>query len=136
MNPLKYTIIKNEEQYNEYCHILENLVIQDTEEIMNEIDLPTLIIERWDSEHNALNELDPIELIKALMEENNIRAKDLVEILSLSKGTVSKILNYQKGLSKGTIRKLAQYFRITQEALNRSYVLIDQNRKVLKPNML
>ena len=136
MNPLKYTIIKNEEQYNEYCHILENLVIQDNEELMNEVDLLTLIIERWDSEHNALNKLDPIELIKALMEENNIRAKDLVGILSLSKGTVSKILNYQKGLSKRTIRKLAQYFRITQEALNRSYVLVDQTRKVLKPDML
>ena len=44
------------------------------------------------------------------MESNNIKAKELGEILNLSKGTISKILNYQKGLSKETIRKLSDYF--------------------------
>ena len=57
------------------------------------------------------------------MEENSLKPKDLVEILELSKGTVSKILNYHKGLSKETIRKLSQYFKISQEAFNRPYRL-------------
>ncbi len=124
MKELKYTIIKTEMQYDRYCHILEKLVVQDRKEMVDEIDLLTLLIEKWDSEHNDFIELNPIELIKALMTENHLRARDLVEILGLSKGTVSKILNYHKGLSKGTIRALAQHFKVSQEAFNKSYELV------------
>ncbi len=59
------------------------------------------------------------------MEEHKMKAKDLVEVLNLSKGTVSKILNYQTGLSKETIRKLSERFKLNQEAFNRPYRLKD-----------
>lgn len=121
MNDLKYTIIKTKKQYNEYCNILENLVFLKKKGTADEIELLNLLIEKWDNEHNSLDELDPIELIKSLMESNGLKAKDLVNILELSKGTVSKILNYQKGLSKETIRKLSDYFKVSQEAFNRPY---------------
>lgn len=42
---------------------------------------------------------------KALMNDHGLKARDLGEMLNLSKGTVSKILNYQNGLSKDSIRK-------------------------------
>ncbi|PTN24973.1 helix-turn-helix domain-containing protein, partial [Desulfonatronum sp. SC1] len=61
-----------------------------------------------------------------LMEEHDLKAKDLVNILDLSKGTVSKILNYHKGLSKDTIRRLSDYFKLSQEAFNRPYKLIHE----------
>ena len=115
METLKFTIIKNKEQYNKYCNILEDLVTQDRKEVQDEIDLLTLLIEKWDNEHNTFNDSDPIELLKSLMEEHNLKAKDLADILDLSKGTISKILNYQKGLSKETIRKLSDYFKLSQE---------------------
>jgi HTH-type transcriptional regulator/antitoxin HigA len=57
------------------------------------------------------------------MEENNLKAVGLTKLLGLSKGTVSKILNYQKGLSKETIRKLSENFHVSQEAFNRPYKL-------------
>ena len=60
------------------------------------------------------------------MDEHQIRAVELTEILDLSKGTVSKILNYQKGFSKETIRKLSQHFKMRQEAFNRPYPLVGQ----------
>ena len=104
METLKYTIIKNTEQYNKYCEILEKLTFEDDSKYQDDIDLLTLLIEKWDNEHNTFNDLDPVELINLLMSENNLKAKDLVDILNLSKGTISKILNYQKGLSKDTIR--------------------------------
>ena len=64
------------------------------------------------------------------MADHNLRAKDLIAILGLSKGTISKILNYQKGLSKETIRKLADYFKISQETFNRPYKLKNEvNRR-------
>jgi len=126
MESLKYTVIKDQEQYEKYCDILENLFLQDERKVQDEIDLLTLLIEKWDNEHNTFNDLDPIELLKRLMEEHNLKAKDLVEILGLSKGTVSKILNYHKGLSKDTIRRLSDYFKLSQEAFNRPYKLINE----------
>ncbi len=128
MNSLKYTIIKNKKQYNKYCNILENLLLQKKNSLNDEIELLTLLIEKWDNEHNSFNDFVPIELLKSLMEANNLKSKDLAEILELSKGTVSKILNYQKGLSKETIRKLAKYFNLSQEAFNRPYKLKGQIR--------
>lgn len=124
MKSLKYTIIKKEKQYDRYCDILEDLVDQGEDQNADEIELLSLLIDKWDSEHFPDVDLDPIEFIRALMEENNLKAKDLVEILNLSKGTVSKILNYQKGLSKETIRTLSSHFKVSQEAFNRPYQLV------------
>ena len=126
---LRYTIIKDSEQYYKYCDILEELILDDDEKYSDDIELLHLLIEKWDRDHNTLNDLDPVELIKALMTENNLKAKDMIDILELSKGTISKILNYRKGLSKDTIRKLSDYFKVTQEAFNKPYKLISEVNK-------
>ena len=60
------------------------------------------------------------------MEDHRLKAKDLAEILGLTKGTVSKILNYQKGFSKETIRILSNRFKLRQDAFNRPYPLVRQ----------
>ncbi len=126
MEILKYSIVKTKEQYNEYCEILEKLVCLENQNMQDEVELLTLLIEKWDNENNSLMDLNPIELLRSLMTENNMKSKDLVEILGLSKGTVSKILNYHKGLSKETIRKLADYFKLSQETFNRPYRIINE----------
>jgi len=126
MTELKYTVIKIDEQYFEYCNILEKLVFSNYESNEDEIELLTLLIEKWDEEHNTFEDLDPVELLKHVMEDHRLKAKDLAEILDLSKGTVSKILNYQKGFSKETIRKLSIRFKLRQDAFNRPYPLVDK----------
>jgi HTH-type transcriptional regulator/antitoxin HigA len=126
MELLKYKIIKTQEQYNTYCNLLEDLLIQDNPNLLDDIELLTLLIEKWDKENNSFYDLDPVQLIKALMKENGLKAKDLTDILDLSKGTISKILSYHKGLSKETIRKLADYFKVSQEAFNRPYKLVNE----------
>jgi len=123
MTKLKYTVIKDFKQYEKYCEILEKLILHDDNESQEEVELLTLLIEKWDFEHNTFDDLDPIELLKSLMKENDLKAKEIVRILNLSKSTVSKILNYHKGLSKETIRKLSDYFNVSQEAFNRPYNL-------------
>ena len=129
MELLKYTIVKSREQYDKYCNILEELIVLDKKDVQDEIELLNLLIEKWDIEHNSFVDLDPVELIKALMEGNKLKSKDLVEILNLSKGTVSKILNYHKGLSKETIRKLSIYFKVSQDLFNRPYKLVSEVNK-------
>jgi len=126
MEPLKYTIIKTRAQYDEYCNILEELMIIENKNAQDEIELLNLLIAKWDMEHNSFADLSPVELIKALMDENNLKSIDLAEILDLSKGTVSKILNCHKGLSKETIRRLSVYFKVSQDLFNRPYKLINE----------
>jgi HTH-type transcriptional regulator/antitoxin HigA len=135
MEVLKFTIIKNQKQYDKYCNILEDLISRDKNQ--DEIDLLTLLIEKWDDDHNTFNDSDPIELIKAIMNEQNLKAKDLVDVLDLSKGTISKILNYHKGLSKETIRKLSDFFKVSQEAFNRPYKLKNEvGRQFMKASLM
>jgi HTH-type transcriptional regulator / antitoxin HigA len=87
----------------------------------DEIELLTLLIEKWGDDNNSFDDVDPITLLHSLMEEKNLKAKDLVEILGVSKGLISDILNYKKGLSKEIIRGLSDYFKVSQEAFNRPY---------------
>ena len=125
METLKYKIIKSKSQYNQYCKQLETLLDSGTKNkaTKEEIDLLTLLIEKYDDEHNTFAEVDPIRLLHSFMNDHNLKAKDLVEILDISKGYVSDILNYKKGLSKDVIRKLAERFKVNQEAFNRPYKL-------------
>lgn len=125
MEALKYKVIKSREQYNEYCQRVEQLAFQDTitPEVEEEMELLTVLIEKYDQENNSFEEVDPIQLLSSLMDDHNLKAKDLVSILGVSKGLVSDILNYKKGLSKEVIRKLAEHFSMNQEAFNRPYKL-------------
>lgn len=133
MQTLKYTVIKNVSRYYEYCRILEELVEHEENKYLeDEIDLLTLLIEKWDEEHNTFEEFDPIELLKYLMEEKNLKAKGLAEILNESKGLVFDILNYKKGLSKEIIRSISDYFKVSQEAFNRPYNLEIPSKKQTK----
>jgi HTH-type transcriptional regulator / antitoxin HigA len=138
MTDLKYKVISSKAQYSSYCNQLENLVFADSKETQDEIELLTLLIEKWDADHNTFNESDPIRILHSLMESHHLKASDLVNILEVSKGYVSEILHYRKGLSKEVIRKLADRFKLTQEAFNRPYLLLTQvgvrrkSRKVKK----
>ncbi len=124
MLTMKYTLIKSKSQYNEYCSILEELIEKENYQTLNEeIELLTVLIKKWDKEHNIFEDSDPVELLQYLMTEKNIKAKDVAAILNVSKGLVSDILNYKKGLSKEIIRLLSDYFKVSQEALNRPYQL-------------
>ena len=127
MSELKYKVINSKSQYKQYCNQLEELIFSENAKNKNckeEIALLTFLIEKWDLEHNTFNEVDPIKLLHSFMVEHNMKAKDLVNFLAVSKGYVSDILNYKKGLSKDVIRKLAEQFKVNQEAFNRPYKLI------------
>lgn len=123
---LKYTIIKNRKQYNTYCKELERILSVQSKDksIKDEAELLTLLIEKWDHEHDSNSKLDPVQLLLALMEENKIKQISLAEFLGVSKGLVSDILNYKKGMSKEIIRKLSVKFKVSQEGFNRVYPLM------------
>jgi HTH-type transcriptional regulator/antitoxin HigA len=89
----------------------------------DEIALLTLLIEKYDEEHSIFELADPIALLTSLMKEHKMKAVDLANLLEVSEGLVSDMLNYKKGLSKDTIRILSERFKLNQEAFNRPYEL-------------
>lgn len=125
METLQYKIIKTDAQYNRYCDALETLVDsgKKTKAVQDEIELLNLLIEKYDAEHNSYDDADPIELLKSLMKDHKMKAVDLADLLDVSEGLVSDMLNYKKGLSKNTIRILSESFKLNQNAFNRQYVL-------------
>src|SRR5665647_3929907 len=125
METLQYKIIKTDAQYNKYCDILETLVDsgRKAKAVQDEIELLTLLIEKYDEVHNTFADADPIELLKSLMKDHKMKAVDLAELLHVSEGLVSDMLHYKKGLSKDTIRILSERFKLNQDAFNRPYEL-------------
>lgn len=125
MGTLQYKVIKTNAQYNRYCDAIEALVDsgRKTKAIQDEIELLTLLIEKYDADRNTFDDADPIELLKSLMKDHKMKAVDLANLLDVSEGLVSDILNYKKGLSKETIRILSERFKLSQEAFNRPYEL-------------
>ncbi len=125
METLPYKVIKSKAQYNKYCNALEALTDggKKSKAAQDEIELLTLLIEKYDEEQNTSYDADPIELLKYLMSEHKMKAVELAKLLHVSEGLVSDMLNYKKGLSKETIRILSEQFKLAQDAFNRSYKL-------------
>ena len=136
MEKLLYRIIKSKTQYKSYCAMLEDLIFSGSKdrETKDKIALLELLIQKWEIENLLIADIDPIQLLLSLMEEHELKAKDLVQIVGKSKGYISDILHYKKGLSKDVIRSLAGYFKIDQEGFNRPYKL--RNASVSKRRVL
>jgi HTH-type transcriptional regulator/antitoxin HigA len=93
-------------------------------DVKEEIELLTFLIEKWDKEQNTFDDLDPVEILRSIMQDHNLKPKKLSEILKVNKSLVSEILNYKKGFSKEIIRTLSNRFKVNQEAFNRPYKLV------------
>lgn len=124
--PLTYTVIKSEKQYYKYCDEVEELVLskkKKTKDQKDTIDLLTVLIEKWDDDHDTSEDIQPVEMIKHMMERNKMKPVDLARLLGISKSLMSDIFNYRRGLSKAMVRKLAERFAMRQEAFSRPYNL-------------
>ncbi len=103
-----FSIIKNDEQYEEYMADLLKLMEEPFTEGSPERDdfeLLSLLIENYESKHHAINKPDPIEAIKFRMDQYGLSRRDMTKYMgSLSK--VSEVLNYKKPLSLTMIKSL------------------------------
>jgi HTH-type transcriptional regulator/antitoxin HigA len=128
---MKYTVIKTRDQYNSYCKMLEELTTNSLEDIetLDEIDLLTLLIEKWDDENAGFNVVDPVHLLRSLMRDHGLKSKDLASVLDVGPSLISEILNYRKAFSKQIIRRLAAHFKLRAEAFSKPYHLNPSKRE-------
>ena len=70
------------------------------------------LIEAYEEEHHFVADASPVEVLRTLMEANNLRQKDLAPIFG-SESIVSEVLHNKRGLNKTHIEKLSKRFRVS-----------------------
>ena len=74
-------------------------------------ELLTLLIEEYEQKY-ALPEAGPIDILRHLMESNDLRQADLVDVFGTA-SVVSEVLKGKRGLSKSHIARLSERFHVS-----------------------
>ena len=86
----------------------------------DELEILSILIEKYEKENYPIEMPDPIEAIKFRMEQLGMKQKDLAEVVG-SKSRVSEILNRKRKLTIEMIRNLSQKLNIPSEVLIQNY---------------
>jgi HTH-type transcriptional regulator/antitoxin HigA len=107
-------VVRSEEQNQKYIQWLEELTSQKVVSPAQDklIALLTLLVEEYEGKHYPLPEAGPLDVIRHLMEANNLRQKDLTDVFG-TESIVSDVLNGKRDLAKEHIRRLSARFRVS-----------------------
>jgi HTH-type transcriptional regulator/antitoxin HigA len=107
--------IQNQDDYQAAGAILDELIGHEdlTEGQRDYVAALVRFVQDYDKEHarRELERLTPLEILKHLMEDNEMTTTELGDVLG-SRGLASEILNGKRGFSKALIRKLASRFQV------------------------
>ena len=78
------------------------------------LELLSILIENYEDEHYPFPEAAPNEILKFLMEDRELKQKDLLHIFG-STGITSEVINGKRSISKAQAKKLAEFFKVTVE---------------------
>lgn len=114
---MKARIIKTEYDYEAALKRVEALMdaLPGSAEF-EELELLTLVIEKYEDEQYPIDFPDPVEAIKFRMEQAGLDRKDMIQYLG-SQSKVSEVLNHKRPLSLAMIRALSQGLGIPAEVL-------------------
>jgi len=127
---MKYKIISNDEQYNEYCEIHEKLTYKDYNKYQDELELIELLIDDYENRTlEPVKEMNPVEMLSYIIEEEEISKTKLAKQLKVSKQLISDILSYRRAISLDMVNRLSNRFKMRPQAFSRPYKL-KVNRKV------
>ena len=113
--------IKNEKDYEIALGRLE--VIFDSKrgtEDGDELEILSILIDKYENEHFPIGFPDPIEAIKFRMDQMGLKQKDLAEAVGFT-SRVSEILNKKRKLTLEMIRNLHLKLHIPTEVLVQDY---------------
>jgi HTH-type transcriptional regulator/antitoxin HigA len=118
---MKILPIRNEKDYQKALDRIEDIFDskKGTEE-GDELEILSILIDRYENENFPIGMPDPIEAIKFRMEQMGMNQKDLAEVVGF-KSRVSEILNKKRKLTLDMIRKLNTNLHIPTEVLVQDY---------------
>lgn len=113
--------IRNEKDYQKALDRLEDIFdAQKGTEEGDELEILSILIDRYENENFTIEMPDPIEAIKFRMEQMGMKQKDLAEVVGF-KSRVSEILSKKRKLNLDMIRKLSTTLHIPTEVLVQDY---------------
>jgi HTH-type transcriptional regulator/antitoxin HigA len=119
---MKTKIIKTEAEYNEACAQIYNLMNSSDEPIEpnsaegEELELLSLLVEKYEREVYPIEAPSPIEAIRFRMEQMNLRQSDIAPLFG-GKTRISEVLNGKRPLNLKIITLLNEYLGIPLESL-------------------
>jgi HTH-type transcriptional regulator/antitoxin HigA len=76
------------------------------------VELMTELVEAFEGEHYQIEDAEPHVVLQHLMEANDLKQADLVEVLG-SRGHTSDIVNGKRGISKEHAKALGKFFNVS-----------------------
>ncbi|MEZ5277044.1 MAG: hypothetical protein R3F07_11740 [Opitutaceae bacterium] len=116
MNP---KVIRNRSEYEAVLSRIE--VLMDAKKGSpeeDELELWSILVERYEDTHQPIDPPDPIEAIKFRMDQEGLRPADLTRYIP-SKSKISEVLSRKRPLSLSMIRSLHEGLGIPAEILVR-----------------
>ncbi len=109
--------IKNKKDYEATLKKIESLMdAKRNSPDFDELEVLSILVEKYEDEHFPINSPDPIESIKFRMEQMGLSQSDLVPVIG-SRSKVSEVLSGKRGLSVRMIRALHDRLKIPAEIL-------------------
>ena len=108
------TPITSERQHEDYLAVLDKLASKEnpTSEEEKYAEVLMTLIEAYEEEHHAISDASPLNVLRALMDANNLRQKDLVPIFG-SESIISEVWHKKRQLNKTHIAKLSKRFQVS-----------------------
>ena len=108
------TPIASQRPHEEYLSVLDRLSRKEnpTPEEEKYARVLMALIEAYEEEHDPIPDASPVEVLRALMDANNLRQKDLASIFG-SESIVSEVLHKKRELNKNQIEKLSKRFHVS-----------------------
>ena len=106
-------VIHNDEELEVYTEALFKLtaMVNPSPSEMDAIELLGLLVERYEDEHWPITEVDPVSMVRYLIERGNLSQRDLIPEFG-TESAVSMFLSGQRNLSLEQIRKLSARFKL------------------------
>ncbi len=108
-------IIETEAENERLLAIVEKMMNRDLsveeERLFN---LLVKLIEDFEARHYPMGEAAPYEMLQFLMEQRDLRQRDVVHLFG-SSGIASEVINGKRAISKAQAKKLAEFFHVSVE---------------------
>ncbi|HEX5163952.1 MAG TPA: hypothetical protein VFV93_01045 [Thermomicrobiales bacterium] len=78
------------------------------------LDALSVLVEAYESEHITFPAVSGIDVLKHLMEENELRQSDLLDVFE-TRSVASEVINGKRPLTMNHVRRLSERFRLPAE---------------------
>jgi HTH-type transcriptional regulator / antitoxin HigA len=108
------TPITSERQHREYLSVVDHLVSKEglTKEEDKYAHVLTTLIAAYEEENHPIPDASPIDVLRTLVEANELRQKDLAVIFG-SESIVSEVLHGKREINRNHIEKLSKRFNVS-----------------------